>query len=202
MLIIKLAIAMVVGWALYAVQPLIAAEQLRRALEHDDRVAVARLIDFPALRRSLKEAHAAEASAPPIGRDRFGQPRRDGGVFRLGGTLGTLIVHRMIDANVTPAGLPRLLASGFGGGGGGAVTTPARAAAPTLPGGAESRARRLAAMTILKAGFSGFTRFEIETIDPARMGLSTIARFELGQAGWRLTGVSFRRLSETELPTS
>lgn len=86
--------------ALYA-SPYVALWQMRQALEHKDADALARRIDFPAVRESLTqqaELFMARESA-------------NDGLGMLGLMMGRVIVTPMIQAAASPAGIALMLES-------------------------------------------------------------------------------------------
>ncbi len=90
---------LVVGY--FAGAPYLTAYQLQNAVVERDQEALSEHVDFPALRESLKE----ELSAAML-REVRGE---DNALAALGVALVGVVVDRMIDAYVTPAGLRSLM---------------------------------------------------------------------------------------------
>lgn len=82
----------------WAVAPVLAAQALIRAAKGGDARKIERLVDFPALRQSLKDELSAEVAAH-MRRD----PRvSDSGLGGLGMILAPMILAGAVDAVVTP----------------------------------------------------------------------------------------------------
>lgn len=97
------------GGAFLAATPYISINQFREALEQRDLPAIERHVDFPSVRKSLKEQLQAKLI------EEIGQRSERNSWVNLGlGTLGYAIAEPMIDAAVnvyvTPAGMNALMA--------------------------------------------------------------------------------------------
>lgn len=97
--------------AYVAVSPYLTANAIRSAVAHRDAEALSAHVDFPHLRRSLRQQFkglAMETSRRAVDRDRDNPLARAGAA--LGGLLVGAVAERFVDAYVTPQGLTELLA--------------------------------------------------------------------------------------------
>jgi hypothetical protein len=95
------AFVLAIGWFVW---PYYSAAALVQALRTSDRAQLEQRIDWPTLRQGLRDdlnAYMLKASADASSKDNPGAG--------FAAVLGPLIVDRMIDAYVTPAGLVALL---------------------------------------------------------------------------------------------
>lgn len=91
----------------YLASPILAAGALRSALQSGDRDRLEQMVDFPAVREGLKQ-DLNSAMLEKIGSD----PELKNNPFAgLGAAFVPMIVDRMIDAMVTPAGLAKIARS-------------------------------------------------------------------------------------------
>lgn len=98
-LIIGVAAGAVVLFAVvWAAAPILAGQALIRAAKAGDEKKIERLVDFPALRESLKDELGAEIAA----RMRHDPRVADSGLGGLGMILAPMILSGAIDAVVTP----------------------------------------------------------------------------------------------------
>ena len=99
-LVVGLAVAAIVAFAIaWAAAPVFAAQALIRAAKAGDADRIEQLVDFPALRQSLKDELTAELAAE-MRRD----PRlADSTLGGLGMMLAPMLLSGAIDATVTPA---------------------------------------------------------------------------------------------------
>ena len=98
-LIVGVAAGAVVLFALaWAAAPVLAAQALIRAARAGDEKTLERLVDFPALRESLKDELNAELSA----RMRRDPRLADSGLEGLGMILAPMLLSGAVDAVVTP----------------------------------------------------------------------------------------------------
>ena len=97
---IVLAVLLAIGF--YAL-PYVTVAQMQRAASANDGEALSEHIDFPSVRQSLKDqlnAMFADAAADHAEKNPFGI---------LGAAVGGLLVDKMVDVYVTPAGLTRIM---------------------------------------------------------------------------------------------
>ena len=92
--------ALAVGW--YAVSPFWAQHQLQLALDSGDSAEIAREVDFPAVRASLKDQLD----------QRIGGAAGTNVLAQFGAVIAATVSDRMVDWLVTPEGLRRILATG------------------------------------------------------------------------------------------
>jgi len=101
--VVGLAIVLLAGaWAL---SPVFAMQALTRAAETGDEAALERLVDFPAVRQSLKN----ELNARMMDEMRNGDSGIDPAWAGVGMLLGPAIVSGAIDAVVTPQGIATMV---------------------------------------------------------------------------------------------
>lgn len=161
------------GW-LYA-GPHLALRKLQRAADAGDTRAMNELVDFPALRSSVKENVNSSVSRELS--DRTGLP----GVGALGGYLAGRVVNTVVDAAVTPAGVAAL-ASG------------------RLPNDDEAEdgegRRKLPDGLKREFGYEGMNHFEVRYVD-RESGAERVALI-MTRAGldWKLTAVRFGAADE------
>jgi hypothetical protein len=86
--------------------PYLALRRMQDAAERGDTATLSAMVDFPALRASLKDG-VRDETARRIGLDRGGRPTRLGGV--LAGTVAGAITDPIVNTMVTPAGVSLLL---------------------------------------------------------------------------------------------
>jgi hypothetical protein len=106
--IVVFAIALVLAAALvYAASPLLALYQLRGAIEAKDSERLRQVIDFPAVRASVKDGVASLTAAALEPKDAKGTPLSSVGTFLAGALAGPLV-----DVLVTPRGIVAMLKTG------------------------------------------------------------------------------------------
>jgi len=97
----------VVLLAAWGLAPVFAGHAVMRAADRGDEAALERLVDFPALRISLKEALTDEAVAR-LRRD----PRlADKGLGGLGVMLAPMLVSGVVDVAITPQGVAAMVST-------------------------------------------------------------------------------------------
>lgn len=102
-----LALGVVVLVATWGLAPVFAGHAVMRAADRGDEAALERLVDFPALRASLKEELTDEAVAR-LRRD----PRlADKGLGGLGAMLAPMLVSGVVDVAVTPQGVAAMVST-------------------------------------------------------------------------------------------
>jgi hypothetical protein len=140
--------------------------RLQKAAESGDAVALERMVDFPALRTSLKENVRSGVSR---------RISRDGGaVAVIGGLVAGVLADPLVDAAVTPAGIAALT----------------RGRTPAERGEDEEdrtpRDRRLR----IERGYEDLSTFSIRYVekDSGREHLALLLRRD-GIAAWKLQGI-------------
>ena len=90
--------------ALYFVlSPLLTVYQMRSAAERRDGEALAEHVEFPAVRQDLKDQLNVALGMS------MAEEMEDNPFAVLGGLLGGVIIDKMVDAYVTPAGITQLM---------------------------------------------------------------------------------------------
>ncbi|MFN3930183.1 MAG: DUF2939 domain-containing protein [Brevundimonas sp.] len=116
-LVVGLAVAAVALFALaWAAAPVFAAQALIRAAKAGDAARIEQLVDFPALRQSLKDELTAELAAHMRRDPRLSDSRLGG----LGMILAPMLLSGAVDAAVTPEVVAQMV-------------TTAEAPDPTVP---------------------------------------------------------------------
>lgn len=162
--------------AAYALSPFLAIRELRTAANSGDRARLETLVDFPAVRDSLKSQISAKLlQAMHDDPDLKGNP-----LAALGALVAPAITDRVIDSVVTPDGLVSIIAQG----------KVARAESRSVSGSSPPPAHMQASY-----GYEGLNRFEVHlrrTDDPAvSVGLGLSRR---GFVGWQLTRIDISSL--------
>jgi len=98
-------LALVAFAGAWALSPVFAMQALTRAAEQGDEEALDRLVDFPAVRQSLKD----EVNARMMAEMRDGESGIDPAWAGVGMLLGPAIVSGAIDAVVTPQGVATMV---------------------------------------------------------------------------------------------
>lgn len=166
-----LATAALVAAAGYLVaSPYLTAYQMQRAADARDGEALSEHVDFPAVRQHLKDQMNAEV-ARKIGSD----GGEDNPLAALGATFGSLVIDRMVDAFITPAGIARMME--------GDVPEPA---GPAAGNGDEAAARKPFSDASMR--YEGLSKFVV-TVRDADTGDDI--RFVLRRRGlaWQLTEI-------------
>jgi hypothetical protein len=105
-LIVGVAVGAVVLFGLvWAAAPVLAAQALIRAAKAGDEKKIERLVDFPALRQSLKDELTAELAAQM----RHDPRVAESGLGGLGLILAPMLVSGAVDAVVTPEVVARMV---------------------------------------------------------------------------------------------
>jgi hypothetical protein len=94
----------VLGWLFAA--PLMAANDLRQALQNEDTIAIERSVDFPALRENLRGSLGAAMTDTS-------DPKN--GLELLGKAIAGAFVSPLMDLIITPQGLSMIYKNGVGG---------------------------------------------------------------------------------------
>jgi hypothetical protein len=104
----KVAFGIAVGiFAIYvAVAPYITVHQMKAAAESHDGEAMSEHIEFPSVRQSIKDQMNAML-AKNMAED---QEMKDNPFAALGAAFAGMMVDKMVDAYVTPAGISQLMA--------------------------------------------------------------------------------------------
>jgi hypothetical protein len=164
------------AWVYYA--PHLTVRAIQRAVERGDADALARHVDFPAVREDLKGQFAAAASA------RFGGDG-SGGWRDFGAALASAAAAPAIDAAVSGQGLMLL----FAGRGLARELTPSSAAPLTADAGARTTGLRR-----IDAGYTDASTFVVRVDiggDPALPATLTLRRHRV--LWWKLSGIEFTR---------
>jgi hypothetical protein len=162
-----LALCAAFGWVYFG--PHMALAKLNRAAESGDLTTMNELVDFPALRTSVKENAKTAVSREISSRTRLP------GVGAIGGMLAGRVVNPLVDLAVTPSGV--------------AALTSGR-----LPTGRDAdgeKRRGLPEGLKMKRGYEGMDRFEVRYVD-RESGDERIALIMRREGlDWKLTGVRF-----------
>ncbi|MFL5384797.1 MAG: DUF2939 domain-containing protein [Longimicrobiaceae bacterium] len=146
--------------------PYLALNQLQKAAQRGDEQAMAELVDFPALRESVKGNVRGAVAHSVGGRNPIGV---------LGGILAGAVAGPVVDAVVTPQGIA-------------ALTQGERPGSHRGEGGGDSRLR--VKDVKVKRGYEGFDLFVVHFVskDNGRERMALLLRRE-GIAHWRLSGI-------------
>jgi hypothetical protein len=162
-----LALCAALGWTYFG--PHMALVKLKRAAESGDVETMNELVDFPALRTSVKENAKTAVSRELSERTRLP------GVGAIGGILAGRVVNPLVDLAVTPSGV--------------AALTSGR-----LPGAraedGETR-RGLPEGLKMKRGYEGMDRFEVRYVDRESGDERMALIMRRDGLDWKLTGVRF-----------
>ena len=185
-LLVKSALS-AIAFTLYVGAPFVTAWFIREAVRTGNSGVLAYTIEWPSVRQTLKPAIARIALNLP---DPEQEPAEKPGLWtRIKMYWGQGTVDRMVDAYVTPEGLPQLFTlrkayRDF-------VASDADEAA-TLP--LSERISRAWAR-VKRAEFTGLTSFEIDMedkYDPSRLYLG---KLQLTSMGWKLTELRIKFLT-------
>lgn len=106
--IITAVVAVLVFLLLYLfATPYITVNQIEAAVKSNDADALSEHVDFPVLRQNLKDRLNADILNGMLSEDMD----EDDQFAAFGAALGGMVVERMIDAIVTPAGITRMMES-------------------------------------------------------------------------------------------
>jgi hypothetical protein len=146
--------------------PYLAMNKLQKAAREGDEQAMAELVDFPALRESVK-GNVRSAVAGSVGRER--NP-----IGVLGGILAGAVAGPVVDAVVTPQGIA-------------ALTEGER---PGRRHGSDGDARLRVKDVKVKRGYEGFDLFVVHFVskDDGRERMALLLRRQ-GITRWRLSGI-------------
>jgi hypothetical protein len=149
--------------------PYLALKELQAAAEAGDREALERMVDFPAVRASVKD-EVRGVVADGVGRDR-------GPLASLGAALAGAVADPLVDAFVTPDG----------------IAAAVRGERPSLRRGRAGAERRDKEMEV-ERGYQGADTFLVtfREKESGREGLTLVLRRQ-GLSEWRLSGI---RLAE------
>lgn len=89
-----------------AAGPYIVVQQIRSAAEERDGEALSEHVEFPSVRQSIKDQVNAEFAKQMV----EDQSMRDNPFAALGAAFAGVMVDKMVDAYITPAGITRLMA--------------------------------------------------------------------------------------------
>jgi hypothetical protein len=180
--LILLGLAVLAFLAAYFASPIVAFNTLAEAARAGDRGRIERLVDFPALRESLKAQIAGRLQAQIQGERRL----NDNPLGGLGFLLGTTMVDAVVDATVTPDGVAAMLKSSRPPLG---RTAPGKTALPPPPETAPPAPADANGATKPKTSFAyrSLDRFDATT----RAGTDTLTWVmrRRGLFGWKLTAV-------------
>lgn len=172
-------------WAYYA--PHLTVRAMQRAVERGDAAALARHVDFPAVREDLKAQFATAASA------RFGGDG-SGGWRDFGAALASTAAAPAIDAAVSEPGLMLL----FTGRGLAREWMPASAASPAVDADAST-----AGLRRIDAAYTDLSTFVVRVDiggDPALPATLTLRRHR--GLWWKLSGIEMTLPGEPGLAPS
>lgn len=165
--LLALALVAAIGWVYFG--PHMALKKLQAAAESGDIEAMNELVDFPALRTSVKENATTAVSRELSNRTRLP------GVGAIGGILAGRVVNPVVDLAVTPSGV--------------AALTSGR-----LPTGRDedgARRRGLPEGLKMKRGYEGMGRFEVRYVDRESGDERIALIMRRDGLNWKLTGVRF-----------
>jgi hypothetical protein len=145
--------------------PYLAMNKLQKAAREGDEQAMAELVDFPALRESVK-GNVRSAVAGSVGRER--NP-----IGVLGGILAGAVAGPVVDAVVTPQGIA-------------ALTEGERPGQRHRDGASRVRVKNVK----MKRGYEGFDLFVVHFVskDDGRERMALLLRRQ-GITRWRLSGI-------------
>ncbi len=182
--------ACLAGGATYAVMPFVAAWQIREAVRLGDQATLARKVDWPSVRQSLKSSLDEPRKAVAELSDTAGQPR-PGLWQRLKVAALPYLADPLIDRYVTAEGAARLYAwrqtwrknvrPVLG------AKEPATLFTGTWFAGTSVDRGLALARRVDRARFTSFDRLEIELADRAVEGRRWFAALERRGLEWRLT---------------
>ena len=185
-LVVILAILLVLGAAVWVyTAPQRTMKAIREAAKAGDSERLAELIDFPAVRESLKEQFRALIAEEM---EKATREKSDNPFAAAGAALGMMLANTMtdtlVDAAVSPSGIARL-ASG---------DRPAlsRAKKDSAADGAEEEKKNVS----VEHGYESASRYVVKyrNLDKPDEGVSLILRRN-GGLSWRLTSVRFEGLA-------
>ena len=145
--------------------PHLAAKRLQEAAKAGDHQALAQLVDFPAVRASVK-AEVREAVSGELGEER-------NALASLGAALAGMVVEPLVDSFVTPEG----------------IASAVRGERPSL-GSGEKRVKKEARDLVATRGYEGAGTFVIHfrDRDDGRERMALVMRRH-GIADWKLAAI-------------
>lgn len=178
--LIGLAVVALAAWWLAA--PVLTFNALAEAARKGDVASLERLVDFPAVRASLKDQLAARLQAE-IGKDRR---LADNPFGALGALLAPTIVDQVVDAAVTPAGVAAMVVNARAplsdvGPGKTALPPPPETAPPPAPGAPKPKPKTT-------YGYASLDAFKATVTADAGSSLTWILE-RRGLFGWKLAQV-------------
>lgn len=170
----------------YIAAPFVAAWSIREAARNGDTAYLARAIDWPSVRETLKPTLSQIALDLP---NTDQKPLSEPGLWqRFKAYWGQSAVNSAIDSYLTPEGLPQLFAMrkayrDYTG------TTDELAALPV-----QERIKRFWAR-IKRAEFTSFTTFEVDMADKHEPNRIYLGKLELTSSGWMLKELRIKMLT-------
>lgn len=159
--------------------PWITVYRMKAAIEQHDGAALAAHIDLPSVRQSLKDQINER-----VQRDLSGNSGTAGNPLATFGTaLAGLLVDKLVDATVTPAGISELMEGATP-----QLPLPGAATGASTQGTESSASRPLAHASM---GYTAWNRFVVTAKDRRGRGQKFI--LERRGLGWQLTGVILAR---------
>jgi hypothetical protein len=164
--LLSLLLCTAVAWAYFT--PYLALRKLEGAANRGDTAALEGMVDFPALRASVKE-NVRTGIARTI------SPERGGALAALGGAVAGALADPVVEMTVTPAGIASLTRG----------HTPDELYRPE---GGRERGHRMR----VSRGYEGLSTFAVRFHDPesGREHVALLLRRH-GLAGWKLEAVRF-----------
>ena len=173
-----LAVGVVVLVAAWGLAPVFTGHAVMRAADRGDEAALERLVDFPALRVSLKDALTDEA----VSRLRRDPRLVDNGLGGLGVMLAPMLVSGVVDVAITPQGVAAMVST---------------ARAPSEDGEAQDRPRGDKPNLHKAWGYRDLNTFAITLTDRDRPDQSLALLMERrGLFTWKLAAVDLQTSSE------
>jgi hypothetical protein len=167
--VLSLLLCTAVAWLYFT--PYVTLWRLEAAAKRGDAAALERMVDFPALRSSIKENVRADVS-------RRISPERGNPLAAIGGIVAGALADPVVDLAVTPDGIAALTRG----------NTPEEIARDRRGG------ERTDAGVRVGRGYEGFSTFTVRFHDRENGGehLALLLRRD-GLAGWKLERVRFGR---------
>ena len=178
----------------YVAAPFVTAWSIREAMQTGNTAYLAKKIEWPTVRETLRESLVAFATGPTTVASPGAEPPRPGLWQRIKTGLSRRAVDNVVDAYVTPEGLPQLFnARQFY-----RENISGEAAADrALPW--HQRARRFWSR-VKRAEFHSPTEFEIEMADRNDPGRHYVGLIKLRGMTWKLVELRVRKVREAALP--
>lgn len=170
-------IAALMAVGAYAASPLLAVRGLQTAARDGDADKLQRLVDFPAVRESLK----GQLNALIIESMRSDPELRDNPFAGFAAVLAPAIVNQAVDGYVTPDGLARMLQAKPP-----EPTMLSTAEAPPPPGEAGVRAGK----AVIKHGYRGLDTYTVTSTGADKPGAQfNFVLHRQGLFGWKLARI-------------